>query len=256
AMIIAGVEVFAGHMRNCLVGGGTAPAEATRARLAANLRHLRDTYDALLKLDLPSQPLSIVEKVIFDYRVHGMTVFLQRAHKRVKGLGEKETWKIEEFSDYGAITNLPQLLQSHITEALSSIHKCVASAGRRESALFADGGEATVTAQKLTQQTLLAFVDVLRELALDHDGDQDFNNSSLSVALDQRLDESREQQPRGAAGHSWQRRLLVAGANAQYTRRAILPAVADAFHQYGFPKPTQALQVSKEALKQVGGDDR
>lgn len=52
------------------------------------------------------QPLSIVEKVIFDYRVHGMTVFLQRAHKRVKGLAEKETWKIQVFSDYGAITDL------------------------------------------------------------------------------------------------------------------------------------------------------
>lgn len=47
-----------------------------------------------------------MEKVIFDYRVHGMTVFLQRAHKRVKGLADKETWKIEEFTDYGAITNL------------------------------------------------------------------------------------------------------------------------------------------------------
>lgn len=47
-----------------------------------------------------------MEKVIFDYRVHGMTVFLQRTLKRVKALGDKETWKIEEFSDYGAITNL------------------------------------------------------------------------------------------------------------------------------------------------------
>lgn len=52
------------------------------------------------------QPLSIVEKVIFDYRVHGMTVFMQRAHKRVKGLADKETWKIKEYTDYGAITEL------------------------------------------------------------------------------------------------------------------------------------------------------
>ncbi|CAH0406116.1 unnamed protein product [Chilo suppressalis] len=245
-MIIAAVELFSTHMRACLLsGGGGAGADAMRARLNINLRDLRDTYDALLKLDLPSQPLTIVEKVIFDYRVHGMTVFLQRAHKRVKGLAEKETWKIEEFSDYGAITNLPNLLLTYVTEALSSIHKCVLTSGRREGTLLAEGSEPASAAQKQVQQILLAFVAALRQLALHHDGDQDFNNTSLSVALDQRLDES---QPARDTGHSWQQRLLVAGANAQYTRRAILPALAAACDQYGFPKPTQALQATKDSL--------
>lgn len=54
-MIIAAVELFAEHMRACLLGTGNASAEAMRARLAANLRHLREAYDSLLKLDLPSQ---------------------------------------------------------------------------------------------------------------------------------------------------------------------------------------------------------
>ncbi|KAL0849914.1 hypothetical protein ABMA28_011844 [Loxostege sticticalis] len=246
-MIIAAVELFSAHMRACLLsGGGSAAPDAMRSRLVANLRHLRETYDSLLKLDLPSQPLSIVEKVIFDYRVHGMTVFLTRAHKRVKGLAEKETWKVEEFSDYGAITNLPHLLETYITDALSSIHKCVLTSGRRESALFTDGNEPSNIVQKHTQQILLAFVNVLKELALNHDSDQDFNNTSLSVALDQRLDESRETP--APDGRSWQQRLLIAGANAQYTRRRQLPHLAQAFQDFGFPKPVQAIQATKDAL--------
>lgn len=244
-MIIAAVELFSEHMRACLLspgGGKLVPTDALRVRLVANLRHLREAYDSLLKLDLPSQPLSIVEKVIFDYRVHGMAVFLQRAHKRVKGLGEKETWKIEDFSDYGAITNLPHLLETYLNEAFSAIHKCVVSSGRRESPLLAEGSDPAATLQKHTQQILLAYVAVLQDLALNHD-DQEFNNSNLSVALEQRLEEGGS-----SAGRSWQTRLLVAGANAHYTRRVTLPNIARAVDNFGFPKQTQALQATKEAL--------
>ncbi|XP_045542416.1 exocyst complex component 2 [Papilio machaon] len=257
-MIIAMVESFSEQMRSCLIctgaGGGAGPgaggaagvaADVLRTRLVANLRHLRDAYDSLLKLDLPSQPLSIVEKVIFDYRVHGMTVFLQRAHKRVKGLSEKETWKIEEFSDYGAITNLPHLLESYVNDALSAIHKCVLNSGRRESPLLGAGGEPLAVLQRHTQHTLLAFVSVLRDLTMHHE-DQDFNNTSLSVALDQRLEESAVEAV--AAGRSWQQRLLVAGANAQYTRRRTLANILTSFENYEMPKPIQAIQATKDEL--------
>ncbi|KAI8430152.1 hypothetical protein MSG28_000537 [Choristoneura fumiferana] len=249
-MIIAAVEVFAAHMRACLLtggggggSGGGAPVDAVRARLLANLRSLREAYDSLLKLDLPSQPLSIVEKVIFEYRVHGMSVFLQRALRRVKALADQETWRIDHFSDYGAITNLPHLLESIVKEALSSIDKCVSGCGRREGGLWAAGGEPAAAQQRLTQQTLLAYVAVLRDLALKH-ADQEFNNTSLSVALDQRLEEP-------AAGPGWQQRLLIAAANAQYTRRVTLPALARAFESYGLPSPSVAIQVTKEALAGV-----
>ncbi|KAF9415299.1 hypothetical protein HW555_007048 [Spodoptera exigua] len=251
-MIIAAVELFSEHMRACLLspgGGKLVPTDTLRVRLVANLRHLREAYDSLLKLDLPSQPLSIVEKVIFDYRVHGMTVFLQRAHKRVKGLAEKETWKIEEYSDYGAITNLPHLLETYLNEAFAAIHKCVVTSGRRESPLLADNSEPAAILQKHIQQILLAYVTVLQDLALNHE-DQEFNNSNLSVALEQRAEEGAGAGPgaQGAQPAAWQLRLLLAGANAAYTRRHTLAAIATAIHNFGFPKQTQALQATKEAL--------
>lgn len=57
-MIIAAVELFSEHMRACLLapgGGKLVPSDTLRVRLVANLRHLREAYDSLLKLDLPSQ---------------------------------------------------------------------------------------------------------------------------------------------------------------------------------------------------------
>ncbi|CAK1548634.1 unnamed protein product [Leptosia nina] len=245
-MIIAAVELFSEHMRTCLLSGGgsTLGPDTLRSRLVANLRHLREAYDSLLKLDLPSQPLSIVEKVIFDYRVQGLTVFLQRAQKRVKALSDKETWKIEEFSDYGAITGLPSLLETYVNEALSAIHKCVLSSGRRESPLLADGSDPLIALQKHTQQTLLAFVTVLDKLVLEHE--QDFNNSSLSVLLDQPLEDTLE-----GGTRSWQQRLLIASANAQYTRKMILVKIASSFDTYGIPKPALALQATRDALSDL-----
>lgn len=63
----------------------------------------------------------------------------------------------------------PHLLESYLTDALSSIYKCVLSSGRRESALLVDGGEPLVVLRTHTQQILLAYVAVLQEIALQHD---------------------------------------------------------------------------------------
>lgn len=50
-------------------------------------------------------------------------------------------------------------------EALSSIHKCVFSCGRRESKLLTEGSEPAAILAKHTQQILLAYVAVLSEFA-------------------------------------------------------------------------------------------
>lgn len=67
-MIIAAVQVFSEHMRACLLsGGGSVPADAMRSRLVSNLRHLRETYDSLLKLDLPSQVRPVLDHKFLKY---------------------------------------------------------------------------------------------------------------------------------------------------------------------------------------------
>lgn len=63
-----------------------------------------------------------------------------------------------------------------MNEALSSMHKCVLSSGRRERALLAEGSEPDAQLLKHTQQILLAFIAVLRDLALQHDDEVRRNN--------------------------------------------------------------------------------
>ncbi|XP_048481795.1 exocyst complex component 2 [Plutella xylostella] len=254
-MIIESVELFATHMRGCLLpgggagggGGGTggaggAGAERVRARLVENLRALREMYEALIKLDLPSQPLSIVEGVIFEYRAHGMTAFLQRALRRVKALAGQETWRIVEFTEYGAITNTPHELEAIVKDALTQIHECVFAPGRRERPLLEAGA-----LQQHSRPLLLAAAP-----ALDHPppDQQEFNNTSLSVALDQPLDETLPHSAQDR-GPSWQQRLLIAACNAHYTRKVTLNNIAKAYEQYEFPVPTLAIQTTKEALSNL-----
>lgn len=61
---------------------------------------------------------------------------------------------------------------------------------------------------------------------------QEFNNSNLSVALEQRGEEVGGPAAGPAPPASWQLRLLLAGANAAYTRRHTLAAIATAIHKY------------------------
>ncbi|KAG7304291.1 hypothetical protein JYU34_011232 [Plutella xylostella] len=257
-MIIESVELFATHMRGCLLpaggaggaggggaggGAGGAGAERVRARLVENLRALREMYEALIKLDLPSQPLSIVEGVIFEYRAHGMTAFLQRALRRVNSLAGQETWRIVEFTEYGAITNTPHELEAIVKDALTQIHECVFAPGRRERPLLEAGA-----LQQHSRPLLLAAAP-----ALDHPppDQQEFNNSSLSVALDQPLDETLPHSAGQDRGPSWQQRLLIAACNAHYTRKVTLNNIAKAYEQYEFPVPTLAIQTTKEALSNL-----
>lgn len=65
------MELFSEHMRACLMsGGGSVSGDAMRVRLVANLRHLREAYDSLLKLDLPSQVSICSNYEIFNVYHH------------------------------------------------------------------------------------------------------------------------------------------------------------------------------------------
>lgn len=62
----------------------------------------------------------------------------------------------------------PNLLESYLNEALSSIHECVVNCGRRETPLLVPSGDTTAILHRHIQQILLAFVAVLQDLALNH----------------------------------------------------------------------------------------
>lgn len=247
AMIIAAVDLYAEIVREALLtDAGTLGDAALLSWLANNLKKLREAYDALIKLDLPSQPLDIVKRVIQDVKVQGMVAFLQEGMRRIKKLEAKETWEVELFSEYGAITKLPRLFESYVRETLDNIKKCVVSAGRREASLLDPALSALGLLHRHVEDMMLAFVRCLENLALKHT-DQEFGVSSLSVALgNPKLDSGTSKAYSSLP--TWQGRLLITTANIQFTRAHSIQNILNTFEQHGFPKPIVPIQAAKTAL--------
>lgn len=74
--------------------------------LAHCLRDVRETYNSLMRLDLPSEALDIVGNLIHDLKLHCMIGLLKQAVDSVKTFNKKETWKIEFDPQHGGITEL------------------------------------------------------------------------------------------------------------------------------------------------------
>lgn len=75
------------------------------------LRQLRATYLILIRLDLPSDALDIVLKVIVDLKIHCIAVMFSAKIEEVKQLQKQETWKIEFSGTHNGITSLVSLVK-------------------------------------------------------------------------------------------------------------------------------------------------
>lgn len=74
--------------------------------LPSCLRCVRNSYSILIKLDLPSEALDIVFKVILDLRIYCMVSLFKQTETEVKQLHKQEVWKIEFTATHNGITNL------------------------------------------------------------------------------------------------------------------------------------------------------
>ena len=63
------------------------------------LRYVRISYATLIRLDLPSEALDIVLKLIDEIRIYCLTTIFKKAIEKVKKLEEHETWEmgVSEF---------------------------------------------------------------------------------------------------------------------------------------------------------------
>lgn len=70
------------------------------------LRYVRSTYSIFIRLDLPSDALDIILKLILDLRLYCITVLFKQAIDQIRGLEKKENWKIEFSGGHSGITQL------------------------------------------------------------------------------------------------------------------------------------------------------
>lgn len=74
--------------------------------LPSCLRCVRNSYSILIKLDLPSEALDIIFKVILDLRIYCMVSLFKQTEAEVKQLHKQEIWKIEFTATHNGITSL------------------------------------------------------------------------------------------------------------------------------------------------------
>lgn len=81
------------------------------------LRYTRITYATLIRLDLPSEALDIIQKLIDEIRIFCFSITFKRASDRCKKLGEEETWEMD-VEDFPGATMLPNCLEKLLLETL------------------------------------------------------------------------------------------------------------------------------------------
>lgn len=96
--------------------------EAFKSWLPQCLRYTRITYATLIRLDMPSVALDIVQKLIDETRLHCFTNIFERATQKCSKLTESESWEMG-VEDFPGATLLPQRLEELLIETLEEAQK-------------------------------------------------------------------------------------------------------------------------------------
>lgn len=66
------------------------------------LRYVRISYAALIRLDLPNEPLDIIQRLIDEIRLFCLSTIFKKSVDKIKRLGEKENWEMGVLDFPGA----------------------------------------------------------------------------------------------------------------------------------------------------------
>lgn len=132
-MILNGIEKFCTYLRiTILIASdlralrqttglnwpiGTSATHQFLPWLPQCLRYVRIAYSTLIRLDLPSEALDIIQKLIDEIRLFCFSITFKRATDRCKKLGDRETWDIS-VEEFPGATKLPAALEELLVETL------------------------------------------------------------------------------------------------------------------------------------------
>lgn len=210
------------------------------------LRYVRATYSVLIKLDLPSEPLDIVFGIIMDLRIHCMSVLFKQSIEEVKQLSKMETWRIEFTSTHSGITRLPIKFEQIVQKVIQVVRESVLTSEQREGP-FLDNSQAHKELDKQVEGLLLAFHDVLKNLAFREDlEDDDDHLPVVSQLIGTPTNAYRNHNSRHIP--VWEHRLLTTLSNCQYTNSKVLQGLSDLFTKSGYPTPKMPIENVKSKL--------
>jgi exocyst complex component 2 len=223
------------------------------------LRYLRVSYASLIRLDLPSEALDIVLKLIDELRLYCLTTILKKATDKVKKLYEKENWKLT-VTEFPGATSLPSKLEELLAEVLDEGQQMCLQMEVRENPLFdIPNSEGHREVAKIIETILKCFSTVIEELATERSDDIQqlpkqligfpTNSNLLPHSID--LNDPKSAIHSSAITITWEHRLLCCLANAAYCNKIFINNLGNLFIKYGYPVPKLALENSKSNVNVV-----
>lgn len=214
------------------------------------LRYTRIAYATLISLDLPSEALDIIQKLIDEVRLFCFSIIFKRATDRCKKLGAQETWEMS-VEEYPGATMLPAELESLLVETLDEVQSVCMQPEAREGNLLEPHSDGQREVTQRLQELLSAFSGVIAELAYpSHDDDTPTHNVSQLLGF------PNTQQPDsvsgvGSAAVNWEQRMLCCLANYAYCNKSFFPHIGGLFVRYGYPLPTLAIETARYNVNQL-----
>ncbi|XP_016945210.2 exocyst complex component 2 [Drosophila suzukii] len=215
------------------------------------LRFTRIAYATLISLDLPSEALDIIQKLIDEVRLFCFSIIFKRATDRCKKLGSQETWELG-VEEYPGATLLPAALETLLIETLDEVQSVCMQRETREGNLLEPQSDGQREVTQRLQEFLSAFSGVIEELAF-HSHDEETPTHNVS----QLLGFPNSQQPDSVAGSgggaavTWEQRMLCCLANYAYCNKSFFPRIGDIFVRYGYPLPTLAIETARYTVNQL-----
>lgn len=215
------------------------------------LRYTRIAYATLIGLDLPSEALDIIQKLIDEVRLFCFSIIFKRATDRCKKLGVQETWEMS-VEEYPGATMLPAALESLLVETLDEVQTVCMQPEAREGNLLEPQSDGQREVSQRLQELLSAFSGVIAELAYPaHDDETPTHNVSQLLGFPNAQQPDSVSAGVGSAAVNWEQRMLCCLANYAYCNKSFFPHIGRLFVRYGYPLPTLAIETARYNVNQL-----
>lgn len=254
-IIITSIETFCSYLRNAILSASgqrnyttSTPAWPATSNstilqfipwISQCLRYIRIAYATLIRVDLPSEVLDIIQKIINQIRLFCLSTIFKKAIEKVKRLDEKETWNLGTVADFPGATNLPNLFEEIVVEHLEEGLNACLKPEIRETPLLDDQSEGLPHISQRTRELLATFCEVLETLAFQK---CDTNQQAPLVCqlIGFAANSSNSAQPHGDDKSwrqivSWDQKLLCCLANCLYCNKKFFAHLHTVFTKNGYP---------------------
>lgn len=218
--------------------------ESLGPHLPTALQYVSNLFANLLALDLPTQALQIVTKLLFDLKLHTLLCAVNQCEHQIKALKHEEKWQYQFNPSNGAITLLPNQFEDHLVDMIQNIKQNILINDNKEIPLLSND----VAAQQFTTELTKLFstiVNLLDELSTGSNEQED--NMPVSQLIGSPLVQSEKQ----VDGTFYEERLLLTLSNCNYIHHSLFPRLHDLFLQNALPNVKESLEITTENLSNL-----